>query len=669
MADAHPSNTRRALAAGSPAELVVAGAREHNLRSVSLTLPKNKLICFTGVSGSGKSSLAFDTLYAEGQRRYIESLSAYARQFLGQLPKPDVDQITGLAPSISIQQKTGGWNPRSTVATITQIHDYARVLFARAGTQHCPQCGRPIAAQTREQMLGHVLTLPAGTRIAVLAPKVRAQKGEYRDLFHELLRQGYIRARVDGEIVDLSSPPTLDRYRRHDIEIVVDRLAIADGVRPRLAEALDLALAAGSGTAIIATDAPEEPPPARRRRTAPLTRDILLSAGFACTTCNLSFEPPTPQMFSFNSPQGMCPHCDGLGTRYDFDPDLLVPDPSLHFLSPCIAALRQPPGRWARHTYEGVARHLGVELRTPWRDLPASARNALLYGTGDAHITFEWHGRHGTWRHGGTYAGVVADLHAKHKKSSSPLVRRFYERFMRQAECQHCRGARLNPQALAVRLSGRPAGADAISQDLNLAEAFRLPIRRALLFFQKLALDPVRRLIAVEPLKEICARLQFLVDVGLDYLTLERAAPTLSGGESQRIRLASQIGCGLVGVLYVLDEPSIGLHPRDNRRLLESLQRLRDIGNTVIVVEHDRETMEAADHVVDFGPGPGARGGQVVASGTLTDLMATSESLTGAYLAGREAIAVPTSRRPITVAARAIKRRPGAKSATQRTRT
>jgi excinuclease ABC subunit A len=647
-------------------ELVVAGAREHNLRNVSLRLPKNKLICFTGVSGSGKSSLAFDTLYAEGQRRYVESLSAYARQFLGQLPKPDVDQITGLAPAISIQQKTGGWNPRSTVATITQIHDYARVLFARAGTQHCPQCGRVIAAQTREQMLGRVLGLPPDTRVAVLAPKVRAQKGEYRDLFHELLRQGYIRARVDGEVVDLSNPPTLDRYRRHDVEIVVDRLAIADGVRPRLAEALDLALAAGNGTAIIAPDTAAATP--RRTRGALKAQDILLSAGFACTACNLSFEPPTPQMFSFNSPQGMCLHCDGLGTRYDFDPELLVPDPSRHFLSPCIVALRQPPGRWAQHIYEGVARHLDIDLRTPWRDLPARARHALLYGTGDTHITFEWRGRHGTWRHGERYAGVIADLHARHKKSNSSLVRRFYERFMRQAECSHCRGARLNPQALAVRLSGRPGGPSEGPQNLNMAEASRLPIRRALSFFQNLTLDPLRRVIALEPLKEISARLQFLVDVGLDYLTLDRAAPTLSGGESQRIRLASQIGCGLVGVLYVLDEPSIGLHARDNRRLLESLQRLRDAGNTVIVVEHDRETMEAADHIVDFGPGPGTRGGQVVAAGALTEVVSAPESLTGAYLAGRESIAVPAIRRPITARTKSTTRRRSADSGRPRRR-
>ena len=635
-----------------PDAIRVVGAREHNLRSVNLAVPKNRLICFTGVSGSGKSSLAFDTLYAEGQRRYIESLSAYARQFLGELPKPEVDQISGLAPSISIQQKTSSWNPRSTVGTITQIHDYARVLFARAGTQHCPQCGRPISAQTREQMIGRVLALPEGTRVLILAPKVRAQKGEYRDLFQELVRQGFVRARVDGEVIDLSNPPLLDRYRRHNIEVVVDRLVVRASSRSRVAEAMDLALTAGDGTAIVAVTEEERQDVAARRRRPRATaraanRDILLSAGFACSPCALSLEPPGPQLLSFNSPQGMCLHCDGLGTRYDFDPHLLVPDPALSFLAPCIAALRRPPGRWRRHIYEGVARHLGLDLHTPWRDLPAAARDALLYGTGDAHITFEWRGRFGTWKHGGTFEGVVAELHARHKKSASAMVRHFYEQFMRQAVCPHCRGGRLNAQALAVRLAGRPDGPASPVVKLNIDEVGRLPIRKALEFFSHLELDGVQRLVAEEPLKDIRARLQFLLDVGLDYLTLNRAAPTLAGGESQRIRLASQIGCGLVGVLYVLDEPSVGLHPRDNRRLLASLQRLRDLGNTVIVVEHDRDTMAAADYLVDFGPGPGSRGGQVVAQGSLEALANEPASVTGAYLAGRAAIAVPAARRPI----------------------
>jgi excinuclease ABC subunit A len=632
----------------------ISGAREHNLRNISLELPKNRLICFTGVSGSGKSSLAFDTLYAEGQRRYIESLSSYARQFLGQLPKPEVDQITGLSPSICIQQKTSGWNPRSTVGTITQIHDYLRVLFARAGTAHCTQCGRPITAQTREQILARILSLADGTRFMLLAPKVRGQKGEYKDLFEELLQQGFVRARVDGEIVDLSNAPPLDRYRRHDIEVVVDRLVTRPDLRPRLADALDTALAAGNGTAIVAVlkDGPagggDKSGSTRRAAGNQATEDILLSVAYACTACDLSFEPPNPQMFSFNSPQGMCAYCDGLGMRFDFDPELLVPNPALDFLAPCVVALRTRPGRWRRHIYEGVARHIGFDLRTTWRDLPASARQALLYGTGDAHITFEWKGRFGTWKHGGTFEGVLAELHARHRKAQSAFVRRYYEHFMRQTVCPQCGGARLNPQALAVTLTGARGGSKASGEALNIHQLCQLPIRAALEFFEHIELDGVRRIIAEEPLKEIRSRLQFLVDVGLDYLTLDRAAPTLAGGESQRIRLASQIGCGLVGVLYVLDEPSIGLHPRDNRRLLESLKRLRDLGNTVIVVEHDRDTMETADHIVDFGPGPGVRGGRVVAEGRIEDLAATLESLTGAYLSGRCAIEVPSSRRLIT---------------------
>ena len=641
------------MSPADPNVIRINGARVHNLREVTLTLPKGWLICFTGVSGSGKSSLAFDTLYAEGQRRYIESLSSYARQFMGELPKPDVDQITGLAPSISIQQKTSGWNPRSTVGTITQVHDYLRVLFARVGTAHCPKCERPITAQTREHMLARILALDEGTRAVLLAPKIRGQKGEYRDLFAELSRQGFVRARVDGEIIELASPPELDRYRRHDIEVVVDRLVMRPGVRPRLAEALELALSSGNGTAIVTVMGDEEAPGSARgptgRAANRASRDILLSSGYACTACGLSFEPPNPQMFSFNSPQGMCEHCDGLGMRFDFDPELLIPDPSLSFLAPCVAALRRPPGRWRRHIYEGVARHLGVDLRTPWRDLPDRARDALLYGTRDAHITFEWRGRHGVWKHGGTYEGIVSELHARHRKTSSMMVRRYYEQFMRQATCPSCRGARLNAQALAVRLTGRSSEVDGSeTTSLNIDEVCRLPIDRALEFFDELELEGVGRQIAEEPLKEIRARLRFLVDVGLEYLTLDRAAPSLAGGESQRIRLASQIGCGLVGVLYVLDEPSIGLHPRDNRRLLASLQRLRDMGNTVIVVEHDRDTMEIADQIVDFGPGPGVRGGEIVAQGDLREVAEAANSLTGAYLSGRQSIETPAARRPVT---------------------
>ncbi|MFO0839322.1 MAG: excinuclease ABC subunit UvrA [Phycisphaerae bacterium] len=676
----------------------IAGAREHNLRNVSLTLPKNKLICFTGVSGSGKSSLAFDTLYAEGQRRYIESLSSYARQFMGELPKPDVDQITGLAPSISIQQKTSGWNPRSTVGTITQILDYLRVLYARAGTPYCTRCDRPISAQTREQMLGRIFALPEGTRFMLLAPKVRGQKGEHRDLFDELQRQGFVRARIDGVVFELSKAPPLDRYRRHDIEVVVDRLIVRPQSRSRIAEALETALSAGNGTAIVArgpedslesapSDAsghagvPPEAPAARRgraRRSAdhasrrsthddtemaadagldadadavgPARRrsefsDTLLSAGFACGVCGLSFEPPQPNLFSFNSPQGMCPQCDGLGRRFDFDERLLIPDPNKRFCDPCIVPFRHAPGRWRRHIYEGVARHIGFDLDTPWRELPPAARKALLHGTGDAHVMFEWKGRFGTWRHGGPFEGAIAELQERHRKATSSLVRRFYEQYMRETECPACRGARLNPAALAIRLDGALAGKP---RRLNLYEMCELSIRETLGFLDSLELSPIAQQIAVEPLKETRARLRFLLDVGLDYLTLGRSAPTLSGGESQRIRLASQIGCGLVGVLYVLDEPSIGLHPRDNRRLLAALQRLRDMGNTVVVVEHDRDTMEAADLIVDFGPGAGARGGEVVARGGIDEIRGAERSLSGAYLSGRRAIETPVVRRPVS---------------------
>jgi excinuclease ABC subunit A len=634
-----------------PQEIKVVGARVHNLRDVSLTLPKNALICFTGVSGSGKSSLAFDTLYAEGQRRYIESLSAYARQFLGQLPKPDVDQITGLAPAISIQQKTSGGNPRSTVGTLTQIQDYLRVLWSRAGTQRCTQCGRPIAAQTREQMIAQILALPPGTRFLLLAPLARQQRGEFRDLFADLLHQGFVRARVDGALIELAEPPALDRYKRHDIEVVVDRLEVRPDIRARLADALDTALTAGQGTAIVAPveggDAAAQAPTRRGGK----SRELLLSASSACSVCNLSFEPPSPQLLSFNSPQGMCPNCDGLGVKHDFDPDLLIPDPTLDLTSPCVAAWRTKPGHWRRHIFAGVAAHLGIELKTPWEDLPEPARHALLHGTGDAHITFVWQrGRH-LWKHGGTFEGIIPELHAKYRKATSPIFRRFYEQFMRQADCQSCRGARLRPTALAVTVTGRLSDS-AKPQTLNIHEFGALSIDAAREFCARLELDAVRRQIAVEPLKEILARLKFLLDVGLNYLTLNRAAPTLSGGEAQRIRLASQIGSGLVGVLYVLDEPSIGLHPRDNRQLLAALQRLRDLGNTVVVVEHDRDTMEAADLLVDFGPGAGTRGGHIVAHGTVADVAATPGSVTGAYLAGRESIPIPAARRPVKPPAR-----------------
>ncbi len=611
----------------SKPSITIRGAREHNLQNVSLELPHNRLICFTGVSGSGKSSLAFDTLYAEGQRRYIESLSAYARQFLGQLAKPDVDQITGLSPAIAIQQKASGWNPRSTIGTVTGIYDFLRVLYARAGRQHCPQCGRLITAQTQESILARILTLPADSRILILAPVIRGQKGEHVEMLDDLRRRGYIRARIDGQVVHLRDAPRLGRNNRHDIEVVIDRLTIRANVRPRLAEAVEAALALGEGTVIVA--------PAEDEANKQMP-DMLLSSKYACSQCGIGFEAPSPQLFSFNSPTGMCLACDGMGQRYDFDPTLLVPDPSLPFYAPCIAPMRTRPGRWRRHIYAGVARHVGFDIMQPWKELPPKARDALLHGTGDEHITYEWKSFGRVWKHGGKFEGIIADLKSKYRQAKADFVREYYEKFMRHQPCEECRGARLNPQARAMRVGGSP-----------LHELCAMSVLQARAFLDRLELNPIETIIAAEVLKEVRARLAFLSDVGLDYLALDRPAPTLSGGESQRIRLAGQIGCGLVGVLYVLDEPSIGLHPRDNQQLLASLRRLRDMGNTVIVVEHDEETMRAADLIVDFGPGPGVRGGHVVASGTLSDISTSNESLTGQYLKGIRQIEVPKQRRAV----------------------
>ncbi len=630
-----------------PRTITVKGAREHNLRDVSLTLPRGKLICFTGVSGSGKSSFAFDTLFAEGQRRYLESLSSYARQFLGQLAKPDVDQITGLSPAIAIQQKTSGWNPRSTVGTITQIHDYLRVLFARAGRQHCTGCDRPIAAQTREQIIARILELPSGTKVLILGPVVRGQKGEYRDLFEDMIKQGYGRARVDGEVVPLADAPTLARHVRHNIEIVVDRLTLSATVRSRLAEAVESAMRLGDGTLIVqVVDGARKSARSSRAAAQPklakasAAGDLLLSSHYACPSCDVSFEAPSPQLFSFNSPAGMCLSCDGMGTRFDFDPELMVPDPRKPFLKLAVAPMRTRIGRWRRHIFRGVAAHVGFDLKTPWKKLPAKAKKALLYGLGDAHVAFEWRWSGGVYRHGGTFPGVIADLREKHRKAKSNFVRAYYEKYMRKRSCPDCRGARLNAQALAVKVGG-----------LNINEVSALSIDDAARFFADLKLTPFQQLIAKDVLKEVRGRLGFLQGVGLDYLTLDRTAPTLSGGESQRIRLAGQIGAGLVGVLYILDEPSIGLHPRDNQRLLDSLCRLRDMGNTVIVVEHDEQTMRAADEIIDFGPGPGVRGGKVVARGDMEAIIRSKRSITGRYLRGDDEIAVPKKRRPVAKSA------------------
>jgi excinuclease ABC subunit A len=668
-------------------DIVIKGAREHNLRDVSLVLPRNKLICLTGVSGSGKSSLAFDTLYAEGQRRYVESLSSYARQFLGQMPKPDVDYIGGLSPSISISQKSTGNNPRSTVGTVTEIYDYLRVLFARVGQGHCPKCDRVITAQSREQILARLLQMPSGSKLLILAPLIRQQKGEYRDLFEDLLKQGFVRARVDGAVVQLSDKLSLDRQMRHDIEVVVDRLTIKSDIRPRLAEAVELALRVGQGNMIVADESAAAPPERavvaqpldadsaaetdesngeaaeastsrstekRAKRRAAREGDILFSASYACTHCGLSFEPPSPQLFSFNSPQGMCSQCDGLGVMYSFDPELLAPYPKLSFKEGAIELVGRwtDLGRWKRHIFQGVAETVermhgleaGTMLEAPWGELPPNLQQLWLYGTGDAHITYQWRGGNAPMMYGGKFEGLVPELTAKHRASKSKMQIRQLEKYMSMVECPTCHGERLVAQARSVRVTSvHPAFAD--RPERTLPEVCNLAINQATKFFERLVLDDTHQLIASEVLKEIRTRLGFLVDVGLEYLTLDRTAPTLSGGESQRIRLAGQIGSGLVGVLYILDEPSIGLHPRDNDRLLATLHRLRDMGNTVVVVEHDEDTMRAADHIIDFGPGPGVRGGEVVVEGLPADVLRSKRSLTGQYLSGEKKIDIPAQRR------------------------
>jgi excinuclease ABC subunit A len=653
-------------------DIVIKGAREHNLRDVDVVLPRNKLICLTGVSGSGKSSLAFDTVFAEGQRRYVESLSSFARQFLGQMPKPEVDYIGGLSPSISISQKSTGHNPRSTVGTVTEIYDYLRVLFARVGQGHCPECNRPITSQSREQIVARILEFPAGTKYAILAPVVRAQKGEHRDLFEDLLKQGFVRARVDGELVQLTDDLSLDRRLRHDIEVVIDRLVAKADIRPRLAEAVELAIKTGKGAMIVAleqgdaqvaplpdaddVDAETADRPKKTKRGAARPGDMVFSVDYACSHCGLSFEPPSPQLFSFNSPQGMCSQCDGLGAAYTFDPDLLVPDDSLSFKQGAIELVGtwKEMGRWRRHIFQGVADTMerklnlgiGTLLETPWRELTPAQRGIWLDGTGDQHITFTWKGGAAPTKYGGKFEGIVPELLSKYRGMKSSMHLRQLEKYMNTVNCTACQGERLLPQARAVRVtSANPKFATKPAK--SLPDVCRLAVSDAAEFFQELVLDDTSQHIAAEVLKEIRGRLGFLINVGLDYLTLDRTAPTLSGGESQRIRLAGQIGSGLVGVTYILDEPSIGLHPRDNDRLLATLHRLRDMGNTVVVVEHDEDTMWAADHILDFGPGPGVRGGELVAVGTPDRVAKTTRSVTGKYLSGERKISIPEKRRSV----------------------
>ncbi|MEE2659897.1 MAG: excinuclease ABC subunit UvrA [Candidatus Latescibacterota bacterium] len=602
--------------------IFVRGARVHNLKNIDLELPKNRLICFTGVSGSGKSSMAFDTLYAEGQRRYVASLSAYARQFLGQLEKPDVDQIHGLAPTISISQKSGGANPRSTVGTITEVYDYLRVLFARCGTPHCTECGLEIGAQTRDQIVGRIAAMPANSKIHILAPVVQARRGEYQDLFEELHRDGYLRVRADGQLFTLDKPPELDRYSRHSIEVVVDRLTLRGDFGFRLEEAVDNALRLGEGSLIITEENGES--------------DWLLSANFDCPKCSISFDEPTPQMFSFNNPQGMCPDCGGLGTRVIMSEKLMVSDPSLSVFEGAVEPLGDiVSNRWRHHLYEGAAEHLGFTLDTPWQDLTDEQKDGFLNGLGDRKIEFTYTNKSGhSWAHDERYEGALKYVEER-LHNGNAKIKKGLSKYVRTEHCGTCDGRRLRREALSVLVAGE-----------SLPRLAALPIEESCRFFHELQFDEQKTLIAEDALKEIRGRLDLLDGVGLGYLTLDRGAHTLSSGESQRIRLASQIGSGLVGVLYILDEPSIGLHHRDNQRLLDTLKRLRDAGNTVVVVEHDEDTMRQADLVVDFGPGAGDRGGHLVISGDPATVTETASSVTGRYLAGSESISVPERRRP-----------------------
>ncbi|MEZ0163609.1 excinuclease ABC subunit UvrA [Kineococcus sp. LSe6-4] len=605
--------------------LVVRGAREHNLKNVSVELPRDSLVVFTGLSGSGKSSLAFDTVFAEGQRRYVESLSAYARQFLGQMDKPDVDFIEGLSPAVSIDQKSTSRNPRSTVGTITEVYDYLRLLFARAGTPHCPVCGEPVGRQTPQQIVDQLLEMEPGTRFQVLAPVVRERKGEYAELFRELQAKGFARARVDGEVVPLEAPPTLQKRLKHTIEVVVDRLVVKDGVKRRLTDSVETALQLSSGL-LVADLVDVEGPEGERR----------FSEKMACPNEHpLELDEIEPRSFSFNSPFGACPECTGIGTQLEVDPELVVPDEDLSLQEGAIAPWAAGSADYFERLVTALADDLSFSMTTPWRALPKRAKDALLHGK-DHQVHVRYKNRWGRERSYSTgFEGVVEFVKRRHAETESDSSKERYEGYMRETPCPVCHGARLKPTSLAVKIAGH-----------SISDICALPIDECSRFLDTMELSPRARKIAGQVLKEIQARMGFLLDVGLDYLSLSRPSGTLSGGEAQRIRLATQIGSGLVGVLYVLDEPSIGLHQRDNRRLIDTLTRLRDLGNTLIVVEHDEDTVRVADWIVDFGPGAGERGGEVVHSGDLQGLLENPTSLTGQYLSGARAIEVPDQRRP-----------------------
>ena len=603
-------------------KIVIKGARVHNLKNIDVEIPRDKFVVITGLSGSGKSSLAFDTIYAEGQRRYVESLSAYARQFLGQMDKPDVDNIEGLSPAISIDQKTTSRNPRSTVGTVTEIYDYLRLLFARIGRVHCHRCGRPIESQTVTQMVDQLMTFPERTRLQILAPLVRGRKGEHQKIFEDIKKQGYVRVRVDGEIKELEEPITLEKNKKHNIEVVVDRVIVKPGVENRLADSLEAALALADGVVFVNVGSEE--------------KDLVFSEKFACVDCGISVEEITPRTFSFNSPFGACPQCSGLGFKMEIDPGLVVPNPALSLEDGAIEPWSSSSSNYYPQLLESVAKNYGFSLGTPFKDLPKDVQDIVLYGTQGERIKFRYKDRSGNVRYYEVpYEGVIPNLERRYREAQSEWVKSDVEEYMSVSPCPGCKGSRLRPEALAVFVGGK-----------NIDQVTQLTISEALDFFEKLPLTEREKLIAFQVLKEIKSRLGFLVDVGLNYLTLNRTAGTLSGGEAQRIRLATQIGSSLVGVLYILDEPSIGLHQRDNERLIKTLKHLRDIGNTLIVVEHDEDTMLASDYIIDIGPGAGAEGGRVVACGTVEEIKTNPASITGQYLSGKKTIPIPPVRRP-----------------------
>ena len=605
-------------------KLIVKGARQHNLKNINVEIPRNKLVVITGLSGSGKSSLAFDTIYAEGQRRYVESLSAYARQFLGQMDKPEVDYIEGLSPAISIDQKTTSRNPRSTVGTVTEIYDYLRLLFARAGEPHCPECGKLIEQQSVQQIVDKVLELPAGTRFMVMAPLVRGRKGEHQRVLDDMRRAGYVRMYIDGEVRTLDEEIALEKNKKHSLSVVIDRLAVRENIHQRLTDSVETALKLADGFAEVAV-------------LGEGAETLLFSEHFACNDCGISLPAIEPRLFSFNNPYGACPACTGLGMNMEFDKALIMPDPSLKFTERCLQAFSNNPNSYFFRQLAVVLASYGYSLDNSWNDLSPEVQNIVWNGAGERKFTFYYENLQGeTKLYDKEYEGVINILKRRYREAFSDAMRQEYEEFMTSTPCPVCHGSRLKPEVLSILIGGK-----------NICQVTALTVRDCLHFFANLKLTERQQFIARQVLKEIMARLQFLNDVGLDYLTLDRSAGTLSGGEAQRIRLATQIGSGLTGVLYILDEPSIGLHQRDNGKLLETLKHLRDLGNTLLVVEHDEETMYAADQIIDIGPGAGEHGGQVVAQGTVEEIKQVAKSMTGTYLSGRKFIPVPKHRRSL----------------------